>query len=148
MQRLAELIIFGLVAIGLGACGGGESGGGESPSAGKAALEDAGQVANDAGASSGAAGAAGVAVAAAGEPDLAAGEATYGRFCFSCHAAGLSGAPKTGSAEDWAPRAAKGLDALVATTIAGVPPAMPPRGLCSSCSDQDLRNAVAWMIAQ
>lgn len=76
------------------------------------------------------------------------GEETYNKLCLSCHASGLSGAPKIGSAEDWAPRKAKGLDALVASTITGVPPAMPARGLCFDCSDDQLRATVAWMIEQ
>jgi len=76
------------------------------------------------------------------------GEETYNKLCLSCHASGLSGAPKLGSAEDWAPRVAKGLDALVESTIAGVPPAMPARGLCFDCTDQQLRDTVAWMIEQ
>jgi len=82
------------------------------------------------------------------QPDLAAGEATYGRFCFSCHAAGVAGAPKLGDGEDWAPRIAKGLDMLVATSIEGIPPGMPAKGLCMSCTEEDMRNTVAWMIAQ
>lgn len=76
------------------------------------------------------------------------GEETYNKLCLSCHASGLSGAPKLGDAEDWAPRKAKGLDALVASTIAGVPPAMPARGLCFDCTDEQLRDTVAWMIEQ
>ena len=76
------------------------------------------------------------------------GEETYNKLCLSCHATGLSGAPKLGDAEDWAPRKAKGLDALVASTIAGVPPAMPARGLCFDCTDEQLRDTVAWMIEQ
>ena len=80
--------------------------------------------------------------------DLAAGEQIYGKYCYSCHAAGIAGAPKVGSAEAWGPRVAKGLDALVASTIQGVAPTMPPRGLCSNCTDADIRNTVAWMIAQ
>ena len=76
------------------------------------------------------------------------GEETYNKFCITCHASGLSGAPKMGNAEDWAPRTAKGLDALVASTIEGVPPAMPAKGLCFNCSDDQLRDTVAWMIEQ
>ncbi len=80
--------------------------------------------------------------------DIAAGEQTYNKFCFSCHAAGVANAPRLGEMEDWRPRVAKGLDLLVQTTIDGIPPAMPARGLCMGCSDEDLRNAVAYMIAQ
>jgi cytochrome c5 len=80
--------------------------------------------------------------------NIAAGEQTYNKFCFSCHAAGMASAPKLGEMEDWQPRVAKGLDLLVQTSIDGIPPAMPPRGLCMTCSDEDLRDAVAYMIAQ
>ena len=80
--------------------------------------------------------------------DLAAGEAIYNRTCLSCHAAGLAGAPKLGATEDWAPRVAKGIDALVAVSIKGVPPAMPAKGLCLDCSEADMLNAVAFMLSK
>lgn len=73
------------------------------------------------------------------------GEATYTRYCFSCHAAGIAGAPRAGDAEQWAPRLAKGPEALLASTIAGIAPGMPARGLCSQCSDEDLANAIDYM---
>jgi cytochrome c5 len=75
-------------------------------------------------------------------------EQTYTRFCFSCHAAGIAGAPKVGNAEHWAPRIAKGKEALLATSIAGVPPGMPARGLCSQCSDEELAAAIDYMISK
>ena len=74
------------------------------------------------------------------------GEKTYQNYCFSCHTPGLSGAPKTGDAEAWAPRIAKGADLLLATTIEGIPPAMPPRGMCFDCSDEDLAAAIDYMV--
>lgn len=73
------------------------------------------------------------------------GEATYTRYCFSCHAAGIAGAPRAGDAEQWAPRLAKGPEALLASTIAGIAPGMPARGLCNQCSDEDLANAIDYM---
>jgi cytochrome c5 len=75
-------------------------------------------------------------------------EQTYTRYCFSCHAAGIAGAPKVGNAEQWAPRIAKGTEALLATSIAGIPPGMPPRGLCSQCSDEELAAAIDYMISK
>jgi cytochrome c5 len=75
-----------------------------------------------------------------------AGETTYQRFCFSCHAAGVAGAPRTGDAAAWAPRIAKGEDALLASTVNGLPPGMPPKGLCAQCSEADLLDAVRYMV--
>ncbi|NIP15647.1 MAG: cytochrome c5 family protein [Pseudomonadales bacterium] len=90
------------------------------------------------------------AATAAGEEGPAAaahpGEQTYKRFCFSCHAAGIAGAPRTGDARAWAPRLAKGADQLLRTTIEGIPPGMPAMGLCRQCSEDDLRAAIDYMI--
>jgi len=72
------------------------------------------------------------------------GEAVYNKACVNCHAAGVAGAPKTHSAEEWAPRLAAGIDALVASANAGKG-AMPPKGLCMDCSDADLKAAIEFM---
>jgi len=76
------------------------------------------------------------------------GETIYNRSCFSCHAGGVGGAPIPGDAEAWAPRVAKGRDALVKSVRDGVPPGMPPMGLCTSCTDADLAAAVDYMLSQ
>ena len=76
------------------------------------------------------------------------GEQTYTRFCFSCHAAGIAGAPKVGNAEQWAPRIAKGADALLRSSITGIAPGMPARGLCTQCTDQELADAIDFMISR
>ncbi|MEH6472256.1 MAG: c-type cytochrome [Halopseudomonas sp.] len=70
------------------------------------------------------------------------GEAIYNKACINCHAAGVAGAPK--NAEEWAPRMAQGIDALVASATAGKG-AMPPKGLCADCSDADLKAAIEFM---
>ncbi len=74
------------------------------------------------------------------------GEEIYNNYCFSCHTPGLSGAPKLGDAEAWAPRIAKGETLLLQATIAGIAPAMPARGMCFDCSDDDLAAAIAFMV--
>jgi cytochrome c5 len=76
------------------------------------------------------------------------GEQTYMRFCYSCHAAGIASAPKVGNADYWAPRIAKGADALLKSTIEGIAPGMPARGLCNQCSDQELADAIDYMISK
>ena len=70
----------------------------------------------------------------------------YGQFCVACHAAGVSGAPKLGAQADWAPRIAKGLDSLFGSAINGKPPAMPARGTCMNCTDDEVKSAVKFML--
>ncbi|MEE4383852.1 MAG: c-type cytochrome [Pseudomonadales bacterium] len=74
------------------------------------------------------------------------GEETYNTYCVACHAAGVAGAPKYGDAEAWEPRLAKGIETLYESTYNGLN-IMPPRGTCSQCSDEDLRNAVDYMVS-
>lgn len=91
--------------------------------------------------------AASVTVAATGGSEAAGGvEDNYNKSCATCHAAGIAGAPKLGDAAQWASRIAKGKDVLYASSINGLPPAMPAKGMCFSCSDDDLRALVDYMI--
>ena len=82
-------------------------------------------------------------IAAANGPP---GQALYQDYCYSCHNPGIGGAPRLGDAEAWAPRAAKGADLLLQTTIEGIAPGMPPRGLCMSCSDAELAQVIDYML--
>lgn len=70
---------------------------------------------------------------------------TYQMSCFACHSTGAAGAPKTGDAAAWESRMAKGMDAVVANAINGLN-AMPPKGMCMTCSDSDLRALVEYML--
>jgi cytochrome c5 len=70
----------------------------------------------------------------------------YGQFCFSCHAAGIADAPKFGDAESWRPRIAKGPALLLQSTVEGMTPGMPPMGLCLDCSEQELADAIDYMV--
>ena len=74
------------------------------------------------------------------------GATVYGTFCIACHASGVSGAPKTGNADDWAPRIAQGKDVLANHAINGFN-AMPARGSCMDCSDDEIIAAIEHMIA-
>ncbi len=84
----------------------------------------------------------------AGDAAAHPGETTYTRYCFSCHAAGIAGAPRVGRADDWAPRIDKGREALLRSTLEGVPPGMPPRGLCAQCSEGELAAAIEFMVSR
>lgn len=72
-------------------------------------------------------------------------DAIVDRHCQACHDAGLAGAPKMDDADAWAPRIATGVDAMAATVISGKG-AMPPKGTCFSCSDEQIKAAVEVMI--
>ena len=74
------------------------------------------------------------------------GDAVYGKFCHTCHSTGLNEAPKIGDAEAWAPRLAKGAEALLQTTKEGLN-LMPAMGLCMSCADGELVAAIEYMTA-
>ena len=70
--------------------------------------------------------------------------AKYNATCMACHGFGAAGAPITGNKDAWAPRLAGGIDAMVASAKAGKG-AMPPMGLCSDCSDDELKELITYM---
>jgi cytochrome c5 len=71
----------------------------------------------------------------------------YDTFCFACHGTGANNSPVFGNAEAWAPRIAKGMDALYESAINGFNNgAMPPKGLCAECSDDDIKATVDYIV--
>jgi cytochrome c5 len=82
-----------------------------------------------------------------GQVFAADGQAIYQKSCQACHVAGVAGAPKLGDKAAWAPRIATGMDAMLATAIKGKT-AMPPKGGCMDCSDDDLKAAIQYMVDQ
>ena len=87
-----------------------------------------------------------VAVAA---PSASAGrgaEDIVAKHCSVCHVSGLLGAPIIGETADWQARAdAKGgLDGILKTAISGIN-AMPAKGTCSDCSDDELMSTIKYM---
>jgi cytochrome c5 len=84
------------------------------------------------------------------EPAAAAarsGEQVYNASCLACHSTGVAGAPKLGDKAAWTARVAKGLDGLTATVISGIN-AMPPKGTCADCSDEELKATIEYMLSQ
>jgi cytochrome c5 len=79
--------------------------------------------------------------------DMEKGQTIYTNTCSACHGMGVAGAPKLGDKAAWGPRLAKGGEMLVARATEGFK-AMPPKGTCMQCSKDDLRAAVAYMVAK
>ena len=74
------------------------------------------------------------------QPDMA----KYDKSCKVCHATGAAGAPKTGDVAAWEPRMAKGMETLLASINKGLN-AMPPKGMCFDCSDEDYTALIVYM---
>ena len=84
---------------------------------------------------------------AAAEGDAAAGEAVFNHSCKMCHGTGMMGAPKLGDSKAWGARIEQGASKLTQNAINGIRK-MPARGNCKSCSDEDIANAVAYMLSK
>ena len=74
------------------------------------------------------------------------GQGTYEQYCTVCHKDGLAGAPKFRNEVDWKSRqTGRTLDDLVASSIKGLN-AMPAKGTCIKCSEDDLKAAITYML--
>jgi len=80
------------------------------------------------------------AAGAMAEPDMD----KYNKSCAVCHNSGAAGAPKTGDGAAWEPRVAKGMDTMVQSVSSGLN-AMPPKGMCFDCSDEDYKALIEYM---
>ncbi len=85
------------------------------------------------------------AAAAGGGGGAKSGEEVYQTACMACHGAGVLGAPKLQVAADWQPRLdERGLDGIWENALNGYN-AMPPRGTCATCSDDEIKAAIEYM---
>ncbi len=73
------------------------------------------------------------------------GDQVYQSSCAACHGAGIMGAPKMGDAGAWSPRVAQGMDVLANHAINGFN-AMPAKGGCVACSDDEIKAAIVYMV--
>ena len=85
------------------------------------------------------------------DPRLKQGRAIWIGTCEACHAHDLAGAPLVADRKAWAPRLAKGTQALYASALGGLTGAkgtqMPPRGGNSKLTDDEVKAAVDYMAA-
>jgi cytochrome c5 len=73
------------------------------------------------------------------------GNTVYTMFCSACHGTGVSNAPIIGDADAWSARIAQGMDVLTDHAINGFN-AMPAKGACMDCSDDEIVAAIEHMI--
>lgn len=71
-------------------------------------------------------------------------EEVFRASCGVCHDGQLASAPQKGDSQAWAPRLAKGNDVLLENVKKGYS-VMPPKGMCFTCTDDDLRAVIDWM---
>ncbi len=82
---------------------------------------------------------------AAAVADVKAGEMVFNHACKFCHGTGRMGAPKIGDRAAWSGRIEQGESKLTDHAFLGYRN-MPARGDCNTCSDQDIVNAVSYMV--
>ncbi len=82
-------------------------------------------------------------------PDVGSGEKAgkriYQNYCAGCHLSGGGGAPKFGDAADWSPLLAPGMEQVYKNAINGIG-GMPARGNCQSCTDEQVKQAVDYIV--
>lgn len=84
------------------------------------------------------------------EGDPRAGEKIFKEFCASCHANEPIidiKAPRIGDKKAWQSREKQGMETLLKITANGAG-AMPARGGCFECSDDQLRAAIHYILRQ
>lgn len=138
-MKKTSIALAAALAVLLAACGDKESAAPDAPATEAAAPEAAAPEA------------AAPEVAAPAVADNAQGKSVFNKTCAMCHASGAAGAPITGDKADWGPRIAQGVDVLYTHAIEGFTGqkgAMPARGGSSTLSDEEVKAAVDYMVAQ
>jgi cytochrome c5 len=72
---------------------------------------------------------------------------TYTQSCAACHNSGAAGAPRLGNAGEWEERLEeRGFEGLLDGTINGFNNIMPPKGMCFTCSDEELELVLQYIL--
>lgn len=72
-------------------------------------------------------------------------QAIYDKTCAVCHAEGVHGAPRPGVKSDWETPLSYGVEEIYLNTLEGIGE-MPRRGMCTDCTDDQLKAVVDFMI--
>jgi cytochrome c5 len=75
------------------------------------------------------------------------GEQVYLAVCSSCHSQNVVGVPQISVKSDWSARLQKKRGDLYDSAINGLN-AMPEKGLCEDCTNNEIQRAVNFMISQ
>ena len=84
------------------------------------------------------------------EQKLATGKRVYEANCAGCHDAGVAGAPKPGDKAAWKERLTQGIEAINKKSIEGFDGKtgmMPPKGGNAILTDEEVTNAVTFMVS-
>lgn len=74
------------------------------------------------------------------------GQKIYERYCVVCHKEGLVGAPIIHDKQAWKSRlSGRTLNELVVSAVKGLN-AMPAKGTCYECTDDDIKSAIEYML--
>lgn len=83
--------------------------------------------------------------------DYGNGKQIYDGLCMACHATGVTGSPKFDEKARWETIAAQGLNVIENHAINGFQGekgVMPPKGGNPALSDDDIKNAIKYMLSQ
>ena len=83
--------------------------------------------------------------------NLENGDVVYNKVCIACHMTGVAVAAALTDNPRWEESAAKGMEALKGIVIngnEGTYGVMSPRGTCTDCTDEDLFDALGFMLKQ
>jgi len=81
--------------------------------------------------------------------DLANGETIYKKACIACHMTGVAGAAALSDKPRWEENAAKGMATLTQSALSGYTGkygVMPEKGTCMDCTEQDMFDAISYMM--
>jgi len=83
--------------------------------------------------------------------NLENGKVIYNKACIACHWKGVAGAAALTDKARWEEIGAKGMETLHKHAIEGIQGqygVMPAKGTCTDCSDQDLYDAIGYMLKE
>jgi cytochrome c5 len=81
--------------------------------------------------------------------NLENGKVIYNKACIACHWKGVAGAAALTDKTRWEEIAAKGMSTIHQHAIKGYKGdygVMPEKGTCTDCSDQDMYDAIGYML--